>query len=156
MVTSFAHSCHADRALGFKPIESSFNSLCDSILENTLYRHGLLVEPVVKWDNEVSCLSVGGGHFIAISSKGGGQVCGPFAAAARGSSSHRPVGPLFLIEGLAPMNIIVSDPERNKYQITKGETVGPSPSEMLLEQMDASGRRLWEVLRDIIRTVVGD
>merc|ERR1712061_743547 len=139
-----------------KPVESSFNSWCDSILENTLYRHGLLVEPVVQWDNEVSCLSVGGGRFIAVSSKGGGQVCGPFAAAARGSNSHRPVGPLFLIEGLAPIYINVSDPERDAYQITTGEAIGPSPSDMLLEQLDASGRRLWEVLRDIIRTVVGD
>jgi hypothetical protein len=124
-------------------------------MENTLYRHGLLVEPVVQWDNEVSCMSVGGGRLIAISSKGGGQVCGAFAAAARGNS-HRPVDPLFLIDGVAPMHIIVSDAERDAYQITKGETIGPAPSEMLLEQVDASGRQLWEVLRDTIRTVVGD
>ena len=122
------------------------------ILHNAALKVGLLVEPLIEWDNEVTCLSVGGGSLIVLGSKGGGLVRSSFAAAAT-RGVHMPVDPIVVAAGNAPLIVLpntVTDLRRESYQLkqpAKHEDIrtASSPSEMLVECSDISGRKLWQV-----------
>lgn len=89
------------------------------LVQNKDLRRGILIEPLIEWDNEVTCLSVGGGEIIVIGSKGGGLVRSGFAqAATRGS--HMPVDPIVVVRGRSPLVVLqrnVSDERRERYQL---------------------------------------
>ena len=122
------------------------------ILHNAALKVGLLVEPLIEWDNEVTCLSVGGGSLIVLGSKGGGLVRSSFAAAAT-RGVHMPVDPIVVAAGNAPLIVLpntVTDLRRESYQLkqpAKHEDIrtASSPSEMLVECSDISGRKRWQV-----------
>ena len=89
------------------------------LVQNKDLRRGILIEPLIEWDNEVTCLSVGGGEIIVIGSKGGGLVRSGFAlAATRGA--HMPVDPIVVVRGRSPLVVLqrnVSDERRERYQL---------------------------------------
>ena len=128
------------------------------VTQNQHIKTGILVEPMIEWDNEVTCISLAGGEIIVMGSKGGGLVRSGFAeVATRGS--HRPVDPVVVAAGREPVIVLQAnahDPRREKYQLNTVAKTAPaslerSPSHMLVECRDASGQRLWEIIRDSIR-----
>ncbi len=59
------------------------------VIENHNIKTGILVEPLVEWDNEVTCISLAGGKLVVMGSKGGGLVRSGFAEAGLSAKSQR-------------------------------------------------------------------
>eukprot|EP00286_Rhodomonas_abbreviata_P012341 CAMPEP_0181340988 /NCGR_PEP_ID=MMETSP1101-20121128/30152_1 /TAXON_ID=46948 /ORGANISM="Rhodomonas abbreviata, Strain Caron Lab Isolate" /LENGTH=429 /DNA_ID=CAMNT_0023452199 /DNA_START=171 /DNA_END=1461 /DNA_ORIENTATION=- len=141
-----------DKVVETESFTQWFNSC---VVENPHVKTGILVEPMVEWDNEVTCISIAGGKLIVVGSKGGGLVRSGFAeAATRGA--HNPVDPIVLVSGKPPLRILqgdVHDARREKYQLRTGGICDTSPADFLIHGCDQSGRRMWEVIRDTIQVV---
>jgi len=122
---------------------------------------GFLVEPAISWNNEVTCMSVAGGRLIVVGSKGAGLVRSPFAEAVC-LQGHRPVDPMVIALDAPPIVVKYGEGEeeqRATYQLSTphiAQGSSTTPSSMLLTLKDDSGRHLWEVIRDVTRTLTHD
>jgi hypothetical protein len=59
------------------------------VIENHDIKSGILAEPLIEWDNEVTCISLAGGKLVVMGSKGGGLVRSGFAEAGLSAKSQQ-------------------------------------------------------------------
>lgn len=152
-----------------------FDDWCDTHVVHNAELHngkGILLEPVVLWDNEVKCICIAGGRVIVMGAAGGFYQQGAFGEAAGFGSEEaaRPVDPIVVVDGQLPLLLKdLQDEKRDEYfkigaRLAGDASVdcpeaGPraagslqqSPSLMLLQQKEASGRKLWEVIVDFAK-----